>query len=284
MNANAEHVLLTGASGGIGSALARALARRGARLILLGRRRERLAPLAAEIRQAGPPAWIMEADLETADPAALIAACLALAGRIDVLVNCAGIQLFGGAEHEAAGDTARLFAANLVVPVQLCNAVLPHMLARGSGRLVNVGSIFGSIGFPFFTSYCASKFGLRGYCQALRRELGGRGVDVTYVAPRYTRTGFNQDRVARMASALGMNQDDPERVAARIVTAMRGRGRDVYLGWPEKLFVRLNGLVPRLVDAALRGETRRMSPYALPAAGGSADAEINAVQARSTPP
>jgi len=155
-----------------------------------------------------------------------------------------------------------VFNINTLAPMALTHAVLPHMLDKRFGRIVNVGSIFGSIGFPCFASYSASKYALRGFSEALRRELAGTGVGVTYVAPRFTRTPFNNAVVSRMADALKMNQDDPESVAADVIATIEANGTDRYLGWPEKLFVRINAIFPRLVDGSLMKQVDQMRPFA----------------------
>jgi short-subunit dehydrogenase len=256
-------VLVTGASGGIGSALARQLAGRGADLVLVSRDLPKLEGLAIELRAAGARVMLAPADLsEPGAPAAVVRAALKEMGAIDILVNCAGVQNFGLFEHEDPAGTAALFHLNTIAPIALVHAVLPHMLERKTGQIVNVGSIFGSIGFPCFASYSASKFALRGFSQALRRELAGRGVGVTYVAPRFTRTAFNGGAVVRMADALKMGQDEPDAVAASVVSAIAQGGKERYLGWPEKLFVRINALFPQLVDRSLAGQLRKMRPFA----------------------
>jgi len=252
--------LILGASGGIGSAVARELAGRGVSMILVGRQREALNLLAQEISEAGGKAIVMIGDL-VADAVAVADKAIASAGYIDMLINCAGMQTFGFSNDESAPDTARLFATNVVGPIQLTNALLPHMLARGQGRIVHVGSIFGSIGFPCFASYSASKFALRGFSEALRRELIGSGVSVNYIAPRYTRTAFNRDAVAQMACALKMKQDTPADVARQVIDAIERDHADTYLGWPEKFFVRLNALLPRLVDQSMMKQVSLMRPF-----------------------
>jgi short-subunit dehydrogenase len=260
-----EHsrIVLTGAAGGIGRALALALAQAGASLALVGRRREALEPVAAQARSAGASAHIVVADIGTASGRAQVVEQAAKAlGGIDVLINNAGTLNFGPFEAEDPLLIERLFQANVLAPVLLTRALLPQLLGQGHGRIVNVGSTFGSIGFPFFASYSASKFAMRGFSQALRRELTGTGIGITYVAPRATRTDFNPANVQRMNQALKNKEDSPAQVAAAIVDAVRNERNDVYLGWPEKLFVRLNALLPRIVDKALRKQHADMRRFA----------------------
>lgn len=256
-------VLITGAGGGIGSALAKRLSRCGASLVLAARDIDSLRPLSAELMSEGKVPLLMEADLSRPGvPARLVRDTLEYVGRIDVLINCAGVQNFGFFADESEAQMAALLNVNLVAPMALVGALLPHMLQAGKGHVVNVGSIFGSIGFPCFASYSASKFALRGFSEALRRELTGTNVEVTYVAPRFTKTPFNRGPVARMANALKMNQDEPDVVAAHIVAAIERNEHNRYLGWPEKLFVRINSLLPRLVDGPLMKQVEQMRPYA----------------------
>jgi short-subunit dehydrogenase len=264
MNIQGSTILLTGACGGIGRAVAYELARRGAYLVLVGRRTVVLEALAAELREVGAcQVFPICADLSAPDAASALARqALALAGRLDGLIHCAGIQSFSAFVDESEAATDAVFALNTLVPMRLARAVLPHLLRQRSGRIVLVGSIFGSIGFPFFVSYSASKFALRGFAEALRRELAGSGVGIAYVAPRFTRTPFNRSAVVRMAEAMRMNQDEPEAVAARIIAAFERGGSNQYLGWPEKIFVRINSLLPQLVDRPLMRQVDRMRPFA----------------------
>jgi short-subunit dehydrogenase len=256
-------ILITGASGGIGGAIARQLAQRGATLILINRDSDKLAAFAAELRASGGKVIPLAGDLATpGEPARLVQTALDQAGTVDILINCAGVQNFGFFAAESAADTATLFNINTIAPIALTNALLPHLLKKGKGQIVNLGSIFGSIGFPCFASYSASKFALRGFSEALRRELAGSGIGVTYVAPRFTRTAFNRSAVTRMANALKMNQDEPESVAASVIAAIERNDRERYLGWPEKLFVRINSILPRLVDPSLIKQAGLMRPFA----------------------
>ncbi|MBI1283900.1 MAG: SDR family oxidoreductase [Thiobacillus sp.] len=263
MKISGSTILITGASGGIGGAIARQLAQRGATLILVNRDSTRLEAFAAELATSGGKVTALAGDLALpGEPARLARDAIEQAGTIDIVINCAGVQNFGFFAEESAADTATLFNVNTIAPIALVNALLPHMLERGKGQIVNLGSIFGSIGFPCFASYSASKFALRGFSEALRRELAGTGVGVTYVAPRFTKTAFNRSVVTRMADALKMNQDEPESVAASVIATIERDGQESYLGWPEKLFVRINSILPRLVDPSLVKQVDLMRPFA----------------------
>lgn len=263
MNVEGSTILLTGACGGIGRATAHELARRGTTLVVSGRNTLLLDALADELRAAGAQATPLVADLAR-DGACedLVARAIAQAGRVDVLISCAGLQSFGAFADESPANADAVFALNTLAPMRLTRAVLTHMQQRGSGRVVLVGSIFGSIGFPFFVSYSASKFALRGFAEALRRELAGSGIGITYVAPRFTRTAFNRGAIVRMAEAMRMHQDQPEAVAARVIAALGREGGNHYLGWPEKFFVRVNSLLPRVVDGSLMRQVDKMRPFA----------------------
>jgi short-subunit dehydrogenase len=263
MKLEGARVLLTGAAGGIGSALAEQMLERGASLALIGRSEDELNGLTKHLRATGGTVHMAGADL--LDPTAriqVVAQMRDLLGGVDLLINCAGLLSFRPFAEEDPAVIERIVQLNLVTPMLLARQLLPEMLEHGSGRIVNVGSTFGSIGFAWFAAYSASKFGLRGFSESLRRELEGTGVEVTYVAPRALKTSLNSGAVYRMAEATGMNMDEPAWVAARIVSAIEADAKDVYLGFPEKLFARLNGFLPRLVDGGLRKQNRVMEPFA----------------------
>lgn len=264
MNLRGRRILLTGATGGIGRHVARRLADRGAIVLPADRPGEALDALAAELSTtaAGPRLGLGVDLLDPEAPEQLAAEALTRAGSVDVLVNLAGLMSFSLFQDEDPAHAERLWRVNVLAPVRLTRALLPSMLVRGEGRIVNVGSMFGSIGSACFASYSASKFALRGFSQALRRELAGSGVGVTYVSPRYTRTPINAGAIARMAEALQLNQDEPETVAARIVHAVEAGPAELYVGFPESFYARLNALWPGLVDGALRRQDERVREFA----------------------
>ncbi len=263
MKLEGKSVILTGAAGGIGAMLAEALSARGARVALVDRNAGALEEIQKRLTNRGGQALAIPADL--LDPAQLATvveqARLGLGG-IDLLINVAGLLSFRPFAEEDPALLERIVQLNLITPMLLARQALPHLLKAGSGRIVNVGSTFGSIGFAWFSAYSASKFGLRGFSEALRRELDGTGVGVTYIAPRAVRTKLNTGAIYRMAEAVKMNMDEPDWVVEQIMAAIDRDAKDVYLGFPEKLFVRINALLPRLVDSALRQQNRVMAAFA----------------------
>ncbi|MDQ6963941.1 MAG: SDR family oxidoreductase [Mariprofundales bacterium] len=259
MEIRGKRVVLTGAAGGMGAKLAEVLAARGARLVLVDRDAEALARVAEGVEES----HVVVGDLSTSDGCQEIARrALDCLGGIDLLVNLAGLNSFRNYEDESVDAIERLIHVNLLAPMLLTHAFLPTMLAQSSGRIVNIGSTFGSIGFAWFSAYSASKFGLRGFSEALRRELADTGVRLSYVAPRAVKTPMNDDAVMKMGAATGMNMDPPERVVARIVDAIDDDHKDTYIGFPESLFVRINVILPRLVDMVLAKQNRIARKFA----------------------
>lgn len=247
MRFDGQRIAVTGGAGEIGGLIVSRMIAGGGDVVVF----DRQAPRTSNAEYA-------PCDLSTAE--GLEAAAARLGDQPwDVLVNLAGVQYFGPAEGEPPEQLARTLAINLHAPIRLAQAVLPRMKAARRGQIVNVGSIFGSINFAHFASYSSSKAGLRAFSQALRRELAGSGVDVTYVAPRAVKTGFNSAKVLEFAALTKMAMDDPAWVADRIVEAIAARRRDVYLGFPEAFFVRLNAIAPWLVDRALASKDRRVA-------------------------
>jgi short-subunit dehydrogenase len=134
--------------------------------------------------------------------------------------------------------------------------------ANAPAHIVNIGSTFGSIGFPGFCVYSASKFAVRGFSEALRREIADTGVQVHYVAPRATRTALATDRIRAMNEELRAGMDAPETVALAIQTVLREERRELLLGAAERLFAKLNALLPAAVDRAMRKQLPIIKRYA----------------------
>jgi short-subunit dehydrogenase len=247
-------VLVTGATGGIGSAIAEALLVRGASVLAAGRDATALDDLARRLARFGARAEFIGADLlRPADRERLYAAALAFGGGagINVLINNAGVGNFGLFDAMDDADIERLLAVNVAAPLQLTRALLPQLRRQPASAIVNIGSVLGTIGYPGQATYSATKFALRGFSEALRRELADSRVRVLYIAPRATRTALNSAAVDRLNVALRVATDSPAVVAAAVCRALaRGRKASV-LGWPEWLYARVNALAPSVVDRSL---------------------------------
>lgn len=246
-----KKILLSGSTGGIGKALARVLCQHGARLVLVGRNVDRLVHIAHELKLSPQTTTFAELDLGSAQVHEQALAVARANPDIDVVINCAGMNLFAASDMAPAVQVAAVLDVNLKGTILLIQALLPGLLQRPEAAVVNIGSMFGSIGYPGFSAYCASKFGLRGYSEALRRELANSSVRVLYIAPRATATDMNEQTVRDMNVALGNAMDSPEHVADLIVQSIQREKRQVFIGWPEKFFVFINGLISSVVDKAL---------------------------------
>lgn len=246
-----KKVLLTGASGGIGKAIVSSLANQGASLVLVGRDVAALQKLKISLADSGVLIDVMSLDLGSDQVMEQTQVVLARHPDIDVLINGAGVNQFSACDALSADQLSKLIDINLKGTLLLTTAMLPALKQRPEAAIVNVGSTFGSIGYPGFAAYCASKFGVRGYSEALRRELADTKVSVFYVAPRATKTAMNEQAVTEMNKALGVAMDEPEWVADQLVQAIEKGRLKLFLGWPEKLFVIINGVFSNLVDKAL---------------------------------
>jgi dehydrogenase/reductase SDR family member 7B len=233
MSFSGQTAWITGASSGIGAALARALARQGARLVLSGRNVAALEAVAAECGE------ILVLPFETTDYAAIAPAVEAAwewsGGGIDMLVNNAGIS-----QRSLAADTdfsvyQRIIDVDLLAPIALTQANLPRMIARGSGRLVMISSVAGKAGSPMRTGYSAAKFGLIGYADALRAEVTHLGLKVHVIAPGSIRTNVSRNALTADGSARGASDAaidsgiDPDQAATEMLAAIAGDQREIII-------------------------------------------------------
>lgn len=218
-NLAGKSALVTGASGGIGAAIARALHAQGAHVVLSGTRQDALDALAAEL---GERAAVCPADLR--DPAAadaLVAAAEAACGPLHVLVNNAGLTRDGLAMRMKDEDWATVLDVDLGAPFRLARAVLRGMVRRRAGRIIGIGSVVGATGNPGQANYAAAKAGLVGMTKALAQEVGSRGITVNVVAPGFVETpmtdALNADQRARLVGAIPLGRmGRPEDVAAAV--------------------------------------------------------------------
>ncbi|HEU4334334.1 MAG TPA: SDR family NAD(P)-dependent oxidoreductase [Candidatus Eisenbacteria bacterium] len=247
-------VLLTGASGGIGRPTAALLGAAGARVVLFGRREDRLRHAAEETARAGGEALVVAGDVRRPEDAArAVREAVARFGRLDALVNLAGLAHFRLLEEATEEEIREQTEVNLLGTVWMTRAALPALLAA-RGAVVNVASMAGRIGIPYYSAYAATKFGVVGMTEAWRRELAGRGVRVSLVLPAAVETEF-LDKAGR-DRALGRGPAgivlDPGTVARAIVRALERHPADVYLPRTNRLFALLDAAFPGISDRILR--------------------------------
>lgn len=223
---------ITGASSGIGAALARALAGQGARLVLSGRNLEALEAVAADCGE------VLVLPFESTDHAAIAPAveqAWAWSGGIDLLVNNAGISQRSLAAETSFAVYKRVIGVDLLAPIALTQALLPHMLARGSGRIAMISSIAGKVGVPMRTAYCAAKFGLAGYGDALRAEVGHLGLQVHNIYPGSVRTDVSRNALTADGERRGVsdkvidNGIEPAVAVAQMLDEMLAGQREIIV-------------------------------------------------------
>jgi len=259
--------LVTGAGGGIGRAIVGELVRNGAQVLMVDMSAQALDAAVAELGSLRDRVEMHAADLTSAEARARLCSLARIwRGGVNVLINNAGLNPFGLYEDLAPRQIDMALAVNLQAPMHLCQALLPHLRTRTPAAIINTGSVFGAIGYPGYAAYAATKFALRGFTEALRREIEGSGVTVQYLAPRATRTPINSSSVEQMNRELGVAMDPPERVARELVSLLRSGRSSAVIGWPEKLFVKINALIPALVDRAVRRQRPVIHRYARPVA------------------
>jgi NAD(P)-dependent dehydrogenase (short-subunit alcohol dehydrogenase family) len=208
------HALVTGAGSGIGAATARALARAGARVSLIGRRREMLDETATGLGERVGAV----ASLDVTAPEAVAKVLRQLSetsGPIDILVNNAGQALSAPFEKTDADLWAQMLAVNLTSVFTLCKAVLPGMIARRRGRIINMASTAGLIGYAYVSAYVAAKHGVVGLTRALALEVARKGVTVNAVCPGYTDTPLVAGAVAAIVGKTGRSADEARAALAK---------------------------------------------------------------------
>lgn len=251
MELKGKTAVITGASSGIGKATALEFARRGVNLVLAARRIGLLDGVAEECRTHGVTATSVPTDVtQRTDCDRLIAA----AGHVDILINNAGFATFDPIESADAADLQSMMDTNFFGTVNCTQAVLPQMLERGNGTIVNVASIAGLMGYARMGGYCATKFALVGFSEALRDEVIDRGVRVALVCPGTTNTDFfvKAQRGKMPGASRLILAVRPERVARAICSAASdGRFRRVLPPFAA-IFIRFKELAPAFAHAAFR--------------------------------
>jgi len=257
MSWNDRRVWITGASSGIGEALARVLDRRGARLVLSARREDKLRELRTALSRPDDH-QVLPLDVTDTDRAAEHVQAAFAHGPVDVLIHNAGVTQRSRVADTDVSVDRRLMEVNFLGAVALTKAALPAMLERGTGHFVVVSSLVGKISTPLRSGYSASKHALHGFFDALRAELHDRGIRVTMVCPGFIRTSITLHALTGDGSEQGTMDDaqahgmDPEACAERIVRAVEREAREVLVGGSEVWAVRLHRFFPGLFHRMIR--------------------------------
>jgi uncharacterized protein len=251
MDLKGKTVVITGASSGIGRATALEMARRGAHVVLAGRRLELLRNVAAECTRQGVTALEVVTDVTSPEQCQDL---IAAAGEVDVLINNAGFAVLDSIDDARLDDLREMMDTNYFGTVHCTKAVLPGMLARRSGAIVNVASIMGIMGAARMGGYSATKFAIAGFTEALRDEVIARGVRVSLVCPATTETEFfvraERDKIpaaSRLLPAVAV-----EKVARAICDAAQHGTYRRIVPSPAALYMRMKELFPRFAHLLMR--------------------------------
>jgi short-subunit dehydrogenase len=250
MRLDGKVILVTGASEGIGAACAQVFRRRGSRLSLIARSEHRLRLV------AGPDDFIMAGDLrDSAVRREFVTRSLERFGRVDVLVNNAGVGLYAPAWKAPMEETREMFELNFMAPLELTQLVVPHMREQRNGVIVNISSIAGKVTLPWFTLYSASKYAIGSLTDGLRIELRSYGIHTMTVCPGYVRTRFQQNVLTGTPPRLsGLRQRwaiTPEECAEAIARGLERSARTVVTPKTGWVFIALARILPAAVDRRL---------------------------------
>lgn len=246
--------VITGASSGLGAALAKALVAYRPRLVLTARRGDRLESLAAELRTQGAQATCVAGDIASPEiRAAVVEAAVREFGGLDVLVNNAGVGALGRFENSASERLRQIFEVNFFALVELTRTALPILKQGNQPLIVNVGSILGRRGIPRMSEYCASKFAVQGFSESLRAEVAADGLGVLVVNPGTSETEFQASVIERRGETpWPQRPGTPAAVVARaMIRAMQAGKHEIVPSFSGRLLVWLNRVSPRLADAFL---------------------------------
>jgi len=256
MQLNGRNALITGAGSGIGRAMAVLAVERGMNVALVGRTETALQGTVDQLRDPNLGHVLVGDITDKADRQRLREETGRLFGHLDLLINNAGVQVVGPIDQLGNDDMEKIVNTNLLAPMAIVRDMLDLLKAASPSQIVNVGSMFGQIGFPLFSVYSASKFGLRGFSDALRRELKDARIGVTYAAPRATATAAMEGS-QHLAEPFGMTIDQPEMIARRILNGVERDANVIFPGGMERVFVAVQGIFPSLIDRSIVSQLRK---------------------------
>ncbi len=247
-------VLITGGAMGMGQSHAHVFASEGAQVVLTDINEAKGRETAAAVKQSSGSALFLRHDVTSAsDWRAVVAECVTRFGKVDVLVNNAGVSAHGHFSSHAEQVLRKIMEVNFFAATELTRLALPTLQRGQDPLIVNIGSILGHRGLPHNSEYSASKFALRGWSESIRSELAASGIGVLLVSPGTVDTEFFDHLLTRTDSIPWGKQQgiSPEVVARQIVRAMQLRKTEIYPNWRGRLLVVANRWMPKLVERLL---------------------------------
>jgi short-subunit dehydrogenase len=246
MTVQTDRILIIGACGGIGKETAKQLTKKGYALILCGRNLTALQRLVDALKSPHPHELIV-ADIATEKGRTTIAERVRQVD-VDTLINIAGINQLVAFADQTTESIEQIMNTNLISTMLLMREVIVKASNNKQLSVINLGSTLGAIGMPGYATYCASKFALRGFCEALSRELSDTEIRIRYFAPRTTKTSMNSDLASAMNAELGNKADSTQVVAKELLAFVNSATDSLHIGWPEKLFVKINAVFPAIIS------------------------------------
>lgn len=259
MNWTNQTIVITGAYGGLGQELAMALSKLGAQLVITGRDNDKL----LKLKQSLSENTLILAGNVSSEKFRYDLIEMLNSTKTDghILINNAAVSDVKFLQNQDSGSIVQMLQVNLLAPILLSKALLPWLQKASASKIINIGSAFGAIGYPGFSGYCASKFGLRGFSQALNRELSDTNISVNYLAPRAIATKINDDSVNQLNKGLKTHVDTPQILVPQILKAIEKNKAERFFGWPEKLFAKINAIFPSMVSTSIKKDHPTIKQY-----------------------
>lgn len=257
--------VIVGATGGIGKAIVENLCKNNVNVILVARNAEVLQVMQAELKTQYPQLKLQSLCCDLSDAESreqFIQALTQQKIHINYYINNAGVNDFSLFSHQSSEAIEQMMLINVVYPLQLIQHIIPLMSKTAPSQIINMGSTFGSIGYPGYVSYCASKFALRGATEALAREYSNSQIQFKYFSPRATDTAMNSPVVVEMNAKLGVKMDSPAFVAEELYQFLQNDKLYYQVGYPEKIFVKVNQILPNVVSSSIQKDIDKIQNFA----------------------
>lgn len=260
------NVLLTGATNSAGQAIAKKLCQNGANVILVATDEIELQSVYQKLKEQFPRSQLqaMTCDISCHESREQLKADISvLPYYVNVVINNESASQFNWFEYTSQEEMEKLFITNVLAPMQLIQLFLPCLKRQPTAQIINVGSTFGSIGYPGYAAYCGSRFALRGFSQSLSRELADTNVKVKYLSARVRQAQCNSPEIRVLNSILDTEIYNPDVVAEELFSLLHKNVEALHIGWSEKLLVKLNQLTPSFIAGLIAKQLPLIKRYAI---------------------